>query len=72
MWLKRPHNITMGGDVRRIQLNLPGAAERRAALSASPAPPPRRPPTASAVAVTGSDFADFLLGTPDTQFDRLR
>src|ERR1019366_7540694 len=24
MWLKRPHNITMGGDFRRIQLNLLG------------------------------------------------
>ena len=65
MWLKRPHNITMGGDIRRIQLNFLGQQNARGnfgftgaatQLSVNGAGDPS----------TGSDFADFLLGMPDT------
>ena len=47
MWLKRPHNITLGGDIRRIQLNF-SDSRTRAAPSASPAPPRRALRTESA------------------------
>jgi len=32
MWLKRPHNITMGGDVRRIELNQMGQQDARGTI----------------------------------------
>ncbi len=65
MWLKRPHNITIGGDVRRIQLNLISQQDARGSFGFTGA---ATQATANGVAVpgTGSDFADFLLGTPDT------
>ncbi len=65
MWLKRPHNITMGGDVRRIQLNLLSQQDPRGSFSFTGA---ATQVTANGLGVpgTGSDFADFLLGIPDT------
>jgi hypothetical protein len=65
MWLKRPHNITIGGDVRRIQLNLISQQDARGSFGFTGA---ATQATASGVPIpgTGSDFADFLLGTPDT------
>jgi trimeric autotransporter adhesin len=65
MWLKRPHNITMGGDVRRIQLNLLSQQDARGNFGFTGA---ATQATANGVGVagTGSDFADFLLGVPDT------
>ncbi len=65
MWLKRPHNITMGGDIRRIQLNLLSQQDARGNFGFTGA---ATQATANGLAVpgTGSDFADFLLGTPDT------
>jgi hypothetical protein len=53
LWLKRPHNITIGGDVRRIQLNLLGQQDARGNFGFNGA-------------AAGSDFAGFLLGIPDT------
>ena len=53
LWLKRPHNITIGGDVRRIQLNLLGQQDARGNFGFTGA-------------AAGSDFAGFLLGIPDT------
>ena len=65
MWLKRPHNITIGGDVRRIQLNLISQQDARGSFGFTGA---ATQATANGVGVpgTGSDFADFLLGMPDT------
>ncbi len=65
MWLKRPHNITIGGDVRRIQQNLISQQDARGSFGFTGA---ATQAAANGVAVpgTGSDFADFLLGTPDT------
>lgn len=65
MWLKRPHNITMGGDIRRIQLNLLSQQDARGNFGFTGA---ATQATSGGVGVpgTGSDFADFLLGVPDT------
>src|ERR1017187_9261954 len=65
MWLKRPHNITMGGDFRRIQLNLLAQQDARGSFGFTGAAT-QATANGAAVAGTGSDFADFLLGTPDT------
>src|ERR1019366_5483993 len=66
MWLKRPHNITMGGDFRRIQLNFLGQQDARGSFGFTGAATQARTADGVSVAGTGSDFADFLLGTPDT------
>jgi hypothetical protein len=64
LWIRRPHNITIGGDFRRIQLNFLSQSNGRGAFNFTGAN------TAQVidgvpVANTGSDFADFLLGRPD-------
>ncbi len=65
MWLKRPHNITMGGDIRWIQLNQLGQQDARGSFGFTGAAT-QNTEHGVGVAGTGSDFADFLLGTPDT------
>jgi hypothetical protein len=65
MWLKRPHNITVGGDVRRIQLNLNSQQDPRGTFGFTGAAT-QAVENGVAKLGTGSDFADFLLGTPDT------
>jgi hypothetical protein len=52
-WMRRPHNLTFGGDYRRQQFNLLAQQNARGAFTFTGA-------------ATGSDFADFLLGVPDT------
>jgi hypothetical protein len=66
MWLKRPHNITMGGDFRRIQLNFLGQQDARGSFGFTGAATQAKTADGLGVAGTGNDFADFLLGTPDT------
>ena len=65
LWLKRPHNMTIGGDARRIQLNHLSQQDPRGNFGFTGA---ATQATANGVGVpgTGSDFADFLLGIPDT------
>ena len=53
LWIHRPHNIQIGGDFRRLQFNSLSQQNGRGDLTFTGAG-------------TGSDFADFLLGTPDT------
>ena len=53
LWSRGRHNITVGGDYRRQQFNDLSQEDPRGAFTF----------TGEA---TGSDFADFLLGTPDT------
>jgi len=53
LWMRRPHNITFGADFRRQQFNLLGQQNARGNFTFTGA-------------ATGSDFADFLLGVPDT------
>ena len=66
MWLKRPHNITMGGDVRRIELNQMGQQDARGSFGFTGAATQAAGTSGLGATGTGSDFADFLLGTPDT------
>ncbi len=53
LWLRRPHNITIGGDYRRIQSNVLAQQDPRGSFSFTGV-------------ATGLDFADFLLGVPST------
>ncbi len=52
-WSHGPHNIRAGGDFRRQQFNVLSQQDPRGAF-------------AFTGALTGSDFADFLLGVPST------
>jgi hypothetical protein len=53
LWMRRPHNVTFGGDYRRQQFNLLAQQNARGSFTFTGA-------------AAGSDFADFLLGVPDT------
>ena len=52
LWSRNGHNITIGGDFRRQQFNYLSQQNPRGTFDFTGA-------------ATGSDFADFLLGTPD-------
>jgi len=52
-WLHGAHNISFGGDFRRQQFNYLSQQNGRGSFTFTGA-------------ATGNDFADFLLGTPDT------
>ncbi len=52
-WMRRPHNVTFGADFRRQQFNLLGQQNARGSFTFTGA-------------AAGDDFADFLLGVPDT------
>jgi hypothetical protein len=54
MWSRNRHNISFGGDFRRQQFNYLTQQDARGAFTFTGA-------------AAGSDFADFLLGTPDTE-----
>ncbi|HEX4138288.1 MAG TPA: TonB-dependent receptor [Bryobacteraceae bacterium] len=65
LWNRGRHNFTYGGDFKRVEFNSIGQQNPRGAFTftgAYTAPPA----TGSGVPVPGSDFADFLLGVPDT------
>ena len=64
-WNRRSHNINYGADIRRIQVNLLSQTNPRGSFYFTGA---ATQATADGAAVqgTGSDFADFLLGVPDT------
>jgi hypothetical protein len=53
MWNRRAHNVAFGVDYRRRQFNYLAQQDARGTLGFTGA-------------ATGSDFADFLLGIPDT------
>ena len=52
-WSRSPHNITFGGDYKRQQFNYLGQQDARGSFTFTGA-------------ATGSAFADFLTGVPDT------
>jgi hypothetical protein len=52
MWIRRPHNITMGMDYRRQQFNALSQQNPRGTFAFTGGP--------------GQDFTSFLLGIPDT------
>jgi hypothetical protein len=52
-WSRGRHNLTFGGDVRRVMVDIQSQQNPRGSLTFTGA-------------ATGSDFADFLLGVPTT------
>jgi hypothetical protein len=64
-WLRRPHNITMGGDFAMLQTNPVSQANPRGTFTFN-GTATGQVVNGVTVAGTGSDFADFLLGIPDT------
>ena len=65
MWMPRPHNITFGADYRRQESNYLSQTNPRGAFGFNGAATEQ---IVNGVQVpgTGSDFADLLLGIPDT------
>jgi hypothetical protein len=64
-WLRRPHNITMGGDFAMLQFNPVSQQNPRGTFTFN-GTATGQAVNGVAVPGTGSDFADFLLGIPDT------
>jgi hypothetical protein len=60
LWSRDRHNITMGGDFRRQQFNYLGQQNPRGTFAFTGAA------TRGANGGGGDDFADFVLGIPDT------
>ena len=52
-WFRGRHNVTFGGDFKRLEFNYLSQQDPRGTLNFTGA-------------ATGSDLGDFLLGTPDT------
>jgi hypothetical protein len=65
LWMPRPHNITFGADFRRQQFNNLSQSDPRGTFGFTGAAT-QQIVNGVAVPGTGSDFADFLLGIPDT------
>ncbi len=70
-WTHRPHNFQFGADIRRQESNSISQSNPRGGFTFTGAATQQ---TVNGVPVTGtgSDFADFLLGTPDTGFAGFR
>jgi hypothetical protein len=60
------HNVSLGGDFRRIQLNSITDSNARGTFSFSGLETSELAPGGQAVSNTGYDFADFLLGLPQS------
>jgi hypothetical protein len=63
LWSRNRHNITLGGDVRRLEFNYLSQQDPRGMFTFTGA---ATAGSATGTATAGSDFADFLLGIPDT------
>jgi hypothetical protein len=63
LWSRNRHNITSGGDFRRQQFNYLSQQDPRGTFTFTGA---ATEGSVSGTATGGSDFADFLLGIPDT------
>jgi hypothetical protein len=63
-WIRRPHNFSFGGDLRRLQMNDLSQQNPRGLLTFNGGATQQLSGGAP-VPGTGSDFADFLLGIPD-------
>ncbi len=62
-WNRGRHNLTWGADYKRLQFNNIGQANPRGSFQFTGL---ATSPPGSVTPVFGSDFADFLLGIPDT------
>jgi len=63
LWSRNRHNITVGGDFRREQFNDLSQQDPRGMFTFTGA---ATEGSVNGVATGGADFADFLLGIPDT------
>ena len=63
-WNRSPHNVTVGGDLKRAEFNYLSEANPRGTYNFTGAAT-GSPSAAGATTVSGSDVADFLLGLPD-------
>lgn len=64
------HNITLGGDISKIQLNSLSNPDAEGAFSFTGYGTSNFTAQGSPIAGTGYDFADFLLGAPQTTSER--
>ena len=64
-WNHRSHNVTAGGDFRRQQFNYLSQQNARGSFGFTGAAT-QKTSDGTVVSGTGFDFADFLLGVPDT------
>ena len=65
-WSRRGHNLAFGGDLRRQEFNYLSQQNPRGTFTFTGAGTAGTPDATSPTQTTGSDLADFLLGTPDT------
>jgi trimeric autotransporter adhesin len=63
LWIRNKHEIIFGGDFRRQQFNYLSQQDPRGILTFTGA---ATEGIVNGIATGGSDFADFLLGIPDT------
>jgi hypothetical protein len=63
LWSRNRHNITWGGDFRRQQFNYLSQQDPRGMFTFTGA---ATEGSANGATIGGDDFADFLLGIPDT------
>jgi hypothetical protein len=63
LWSRDRHNVTFGADFRRQQFNYLSQQDPRGMLTFTGA---ATQGSANGAAIGGDDFADFLLGIPDT------
>ena len=64
-WIRRPHNMSFGGDFRRLQFNGLSQQNPRGTIGFN-GTATQQLSGGAPVFGTGFDFADFLLGIPDT------
>ena len=65
LWIRGPHNVSFGGDWRKLQFNLLSQQDARGSFTFTGAST-QASVNGVPMAGTGSDFAGFLLGIPDT------
>ena len=65
IWVRGAHNVTFGGDVRRLDFNQIAQQNARGGFTFTGTMTALAGGNGQAVNGTGFDFADFLLGLPD-------
>lgn len=65
-WTRGRHGVTFGGDFRRQEFNVLSQQNPRGTFTFTGAATSGTPDSTSPTQTTGSDLADFLIGTPDT------
>jgi trimeric autotransporter adhesin len=65
IWVRGQHNVTIGGDVRRLDFNQIAQQNPRGSFTFTGSMTGLAGANGQAASGTGFDFADFLLGLPD-------